>query len=457
MDRPRRSIQLGSLDVTEVIDRSSLNATSLRILALCLMAMLVDGFDIQVITYVAPVLTHEFGVERAMLGPVFSSGLLGTTLGALIFGALGDRVGRKRVLCSCILTFAICSLGTITATGIGTLMVWRFISGLGLGGLTPLTVAYVAEFCPARFKVPAAMITTSGYAIGAAGGGLIAAYMIPALGWRSVFVFGGVAPLLILAAIFVLLPQSIVDLARRGRSDLVAKAINQIAPTVSVDPDAKLSLSEREVGFPIKRLFTEGRTSRTIVLWVMFFANILSLYFMVSWLPTIAHSSGIDLADSVRAAAFMQVGSVLGTFSLAALVRRLDPFTMIGIGMGGGALTQVLLAFAGSSIAYFTTIAFLAGFFVIGTQTGANAVSAFAYPPSLRSTGVGWALGIGRSGAILGPTLGGVLMALGWPTRDLLLVAAGPALFASLLAFVLSRMLRHSSDVQQAVAAPSAS
>ncbi|MFM0060944.1 MFS transporter [Paraburkholderia phytofirmans] len=418
--------------------------------------MLVDGFDIQVITYVAPVLTHALGVERSMLGPVFSSGLVGTTLGALLFGALGDRIGRKLTLCSCMLIFAVCSLGTVTASGIGSLMVWRFVSGLGLGGLTPLTVAYAAEFCPERFKVTAAMITTSGYAIGAAGGGLLAAYLIPTFGWRSVFLLGGIAPLFILLAIVVLLPQSIVDLARWGRSDLVARAVKRLAPAVFIEPTAQVSLGDKETGFPVGRLFTEGRTPRTIVLWVMFFTNILSLYFMVSWLPTIAHTSGIGLSDSVRAAAIMQVGSVLGTLSLAGLVRKVDTFKMIGIGLGAGAVTLVLLAFAGNSVIYFTTVAFFAGFFVIGTQTGANAVSAFAYPPSLRSTGVGWALGIGRTGAILGPTLGGLLMAIGWPTRDLLLVAAGPALLATLCAFALSRMLRRSQDAPGAVAAHSA-
>ncbi|WP_143327955.1 MFS transporter [Caballeronia pedi] len=141
--------------------------------------------------------------------------------------------------------FSHCSLGTITATGIKSLMIWRFVSGLGLGGLTPLTVAYVAEFCPGRYKVSAAMITTSAYAIGAAGGGLLASFMIPMFGWHSVFILGGVAPVLILVAIAVMLPQSIVDLARRGRSDLVAKAMTRIAPTISVDPAAPISLAEK--------------------------------------------------------------------------------------------------------------------------------------------------------------------------------------------------------------------
>ena len=451
--QPARSIRLGSLDVTEVIDRSPLGALGMVVLVLCGLAMIIDGYDIQVITYVAPVITKELGIDRSMLGPVFSSGLVGTTLGALIFGALGDRIGRKLTLCGCIFVFAVCSLGTITASGISSLILWRFFGGLGLGGVTPLAIAYAAEFCPARFRATATMIIACGFPVGAGGGGFIAAQMIPALGWQSAFWLGSIAPLVLLAGIIFLLPQSIGDMARRGRSDLVAAMVKRIAPEVSVDPTAPVSLGEREAGFPVKRLFAEGRTSRTIVLWLMFFTNILALYFMVSWLPTLANSSGLQLSDAVRAAALSHVGSIVGTLSLAALVRRFDTFTVIGVGYLCGAGMLVLLAFAGGSVAYFTSIAFLAGFFVIGTQTGANAVSAFVYPPSLRSTGVGWALGIGRTGAIIGPSLGGLLIALKWPTQDLFIAAAVPAVIGSFCAFVLSRMLRRSPETIDAVAA----
>jgi AAHS family 4-hydroxybenzoate transporter-like MFS transporter len=445
MEQPTQAIWLGTLDVTAAIDQSPLGALGLRVLVLCGLVILIDGFDVQVITYVAPVLTQALGVDRSMLGPVFSSGLVGTMLGALLLAPTADRIGRKLILCGCILLFALCSLGTITASGIESLMAWRFMAGLGLGGATPIAVAFGAEFCPARIRATAVMIIYTGFAVGAGGGGLIAAKMIPALGWSSVFLLGGMAPLVLLGVLLVLLPESISDVARRGRSDLVARTIVQIAPGVSADPNAPVRLGEREAGFPVKRLFVEGRTPRTIVLWIMFFTNILSLYFMVSWFPTLAHASGLELSDAVRAAATIQVGSILGTLSLAALVRRVDTFTVMSLGFLGGAIALVLVAFA-SGVVYFTAIAFLAGFFVIGTQTGANGISALVYPASMRSTGVGWALGIGRIGSILGPSIGGLLIALDWPTRDLFIAAAGPALLASLSAFVLSRMLRRSPE-----------
>jgi len=259
-------------------------------------------------------------------------------------------------------------------------------------------------------------------------------------------------PLVILGAVVFLLPESIGELARRGRSDLVARTILQIAPGTSADPSASVTMDEGAADFPVGQLFAIGRTSRTIVLWIMFFTNILSLYFMVSWFPTLANASGLELSDAVRAGAAIQVGSILGTLSLAGLVRRFDTFTIMGLGYLGGAIALVLVAFAPGSVAYFTVIAFVAGFFVIGTQTGANGASALIYPASIRSTGVGWALGIGRVGSILGPSLGGMLIALNWPTRDLFIAAAGPAVLASLSAFVLSRMLRQSPQTLNLIA-----
>src|SRR5262249_17099616 len=315
---------LGTLDVTAAIDQSPLGALGLRVLVLCGLVILIDGFDVQVITYVAPVLTQALGVDRSMLGPVFSSGLVGTMLGALLLAPTADRIGRKLILCGCILLFALCSLGTITASGIESLMAWRFMAGLGLGGATPIAVAFGAEFCPARIRATAVMIIYTGFAVGAGGGGLIAAQWIPAFGWTPGFLLGGMAPLVLLGVLLVLLPESISDVARRGRSDLVARTIVQIAPGVSADPNAPVRLGEREAGFPVKRLFVEGRTPRTIVLWIMLFTNILPLSFMVSWFPPLAHASGLELSDAVRAAATIQVGSILGTLSLTALVRRVD-------------------------------------------------------------------------------------------------------------------------------------
>jgi MFS transporter, AAHS family, 4-hydroxybenzoate transporter len=438
VEHATRSIWLGPIDVAAVIDQKPLSRVGWRVLIVCALIIAVDGFDVQAITYVAPVLTKALGVERASLGPVFSSGLFGTMAGALILAPLADQLGRKFVLCACILLFSLCTLATVTVTSIESLMILRFLAGLGLGSATPIAVAFAAEFSPARIRATCVMIVYTGFAVGAGGGGLIAAKLLPTYGWPSVFALGGVAPLVLLAALVLLLPRSLVDLARSNRGDLIAKTLTNVAPEVAVDPTAPVKLGDREAGFPVARLFTEGRATRTLVLWVMFFTNILSLYFMVSWFPTLANGAGLD------------VGSIASTLSLAALSRRFETFTIMSLGYLGGALVLVLVAYASGSVAYVTAVAFLAGFFVIGTQTGANAVSALVYPGSMRATGVGWALGMGRTGSILGPSLGGLLIAHGWDAHDLFLAAAGPVVLACICAILLSVMLREPSGQNEA-------
>ena len=246
MERSTRSVWLGSLDVTATIDRRPLSALGLRVAILCGIAVLLDGYDVQVISFVAPVLTQALGVSRSMLGPVFSMGLVGTTLGALILGPLADRIGRKTVLLGCILAFALSSLGTMTASGIGSLMMWRLLSGVALGGTTPVAVALTAEFCPARVRGTATIIVCCGVPVGAGGGAFIVAQLIPAFGWSSAFLLGGLPPLALLVAAMFLLPESIGDLARRDRADLVATTLKRIAPDVFVDPTAEVRLGQRE-------------------------------------------------------------------------------------------------------------------------------------------------------------------------------------------------------------------
>jgi AAHS family 4-hydroxybenzoate transporter-like MFS transporter len=436
-------ISLGGVDVSGIIDSHRLSGFQIGIFVLCALTIMIDGFDVQSIAYVAPVLTRAFGVERAMLGPVFSAGLVGTVLGALLIAPLADRIGRKTALLGCIALFGICSLLTAAATDLQQLMIVRLIGGLGLGGATPIAVAVGAEYSPQKSRAAIAMLIYCGYAIGAAGGGLISAYLLTAMTWHAVFIVGAVLPLLLLIAIRLWLPESITYLAYRGtRNDLIAAYARRIDPGTTIDPNGVLEVEDKAQGFPIAQLFADGRTSRTLWLWLMFVTNILSLYFMISWFPTLATTAGVDVGSALVAASLIQVGSIFGTLTLAALARRIDTFVVMTIGYAGGASALALIAIADGSVAYLMVVACLAGFFVIGTQTGANAVSALVYPPSIRSTGVGWALGIGRLGAIAGPYIGGELIARHWSSRDLFMAAAAPAAIAAASALIISRLVR---------------
>ncbi|MBR0836906.1 MFS transporter [Bradyrhizobium manausense] len=443
MDIQTPAISLGGVDVSNVIDTRRLSRFQIGLFVLCSLVIMIDGFDVQSIAYVAPVLTEAFHIERATLGPVFSAGLVGTVLGALLIAPLAERIGRKIALIGCIALFGVCSLLTTLAADLQQLMIVRLVGGLGLGGATPIAVALGAEFSPQRSRATIVMLIYCGYAIGAAGGGLISAYLLQILTWHAVFVLGAVLPLLLLIAVWLWLPESITYLAYRGtRNDLIAAYARRIDSTVEIDPTGVLQVEDKAIGFPVTQLFAGGRTPRTLWLWLMFVTNILSLYFMISWFPTLATTAGVDVSSALVAASLIQVGSIVGTLTLAALARRFDTFVVMSIGYMGGTVALLLIAMAGSSVAYLMVVAFIAGFFVIGTQTGANAVSSLVYPPSIRATGVGWALGIGRLGAIAGPYVGGVLIALHWTSRDLFMAATVPTAIAAISAMIISKLVR---------------
>lgn len=429
------------IDVSRIIDDSPLSSFQLRILLICATVIVLDGFDVQAITYVAPVLTGQLGISRAMLGPVFSAGLAGTMLGGFAFGPIADRLGRKTTLALCAILFGACSLATATSGSITALMVWRLLAGLGLGGATPTAVALVSEYCPGRSREALTMTMYCGFSVGAALGGFLSAAIIPAYGWQSVFLLGGALPIVITPLVLLLVPESIRFLIASGReAATVARVLARLGPSnLPALEGARFVMGEPNPrGFPVAELFTGGRALRTALVWLMFFANLIALYFMINWLPTLFNNSGLSVRSAVNASAMVQTGSIAGTLVLAALARRIRAFSLLGVGFLCGAGSIALLALVGASPGLGQALGFLAGFFVIGTQTGANAASAMLYPTSIRSTGIGWALGVGRCGSILGPLAGGVLVSWHWSPASIFLMASAPAALAGLCGFAIA-------------------
>ena len=440
----RREMPSGDpVDISRLIDASPIGAFQLTVVGLAAAVVLLDGFDVQTITYASPALTQELGIARPMLGPVFSAGLVGTTLGAFAFGLLADRFGRKPMFIGCTLLFGLCSLATATAGSVSQLIAWRFVAGLGLGGATPIAVALASEFCSEARRETLVMLMYCGFSVGAAGGGFFGAWLIPAFGWRSVFLAGGALPLLLTPLLVWWLPESIRFLVARGqRPHEVARTVRRLDPSAQVGTATCFQISEESPkGFPVGRLFADGRAATTLLLWLMFFSNLIALYFLINWFPTLGHAAGLTLREALLASALIQVGSIAGTFLLAVFVRRRRAFSLVAGGFLLGAVAIATLAAIASSPTGLMIGGFITGFFVIGTQTGANAMSAMLYPTTIRSTGIGWALGVGRSGSILGPLVGGALLSLHWSTAGLFLIAAVPAAVAAAAAFGISRQV----------------
>ena len=429
------------VDVADFIDQQPVGGFQLRLLLTCAAVLFLDGFDTTAIGFVAPSLAKEWGLTKGALGPVFSAGLFGLMIGALVFGPLADRIGRKKIIILSTLAFGIGTLVTAFVQDVNTLLAIRFLTGLGLGGAMPNTIAMTSEFSPHRRRATMVMVMFCGFSAGAALGGLLAAALIPQFGWRSVFVVGGVAPLLLVPVLALRLPESVRFLALTGRAnERVADLLALVNPKAEFPLVTQFVVHEPGlVGIPMLHLFRNGRTLVTLLLWVVFFMSLLDLYFLTNWLPTVLNDLGASVSEAAVIGSMLQVGGVVGTFALGSII---DRFSFRAL-----ALVYFIAVFAvgaigqlGHSVVFVTMAIFAAGFCMVGGQIAANALAAGFYPTSIRATGVGWALGIGRIGSIIGPLVGGVLLTMKWSAGAVFMAAAGAALCAALAAFSLSRL-----------------
>src|SRR5882757_7370022 len=366
------------VDVAEFIDQQPVGGFQIRLLLTCAAVLFLDGFDTQAIGYVAPALAKEWGLTKGALGPVFSAGLFGLMIGALVFGPLADRIGRKKIIIFSTLAFGLGALVTAFVQDVNTLLAIRFLTGLGLGGAMPNAIAMTSEFNPRRRRATMVMIMFCGFSVGAALGGLLAAALIPQFGWRSVFVVGGAAPLLLVPILALRLPESVRFLALTGRAnDRVAQLLGLINPKASFAPATQFVMHEPELaGIPVLHLFKAGRIPVTLLLWVVFFMSLLDLYFLSNWLPTVLNDLGASVSGAAAIGSMLQVGGVVGTFALGSIIDRFS-FRALALVYFVAVFAVGAIGQLGHSVALVTMAIFAAGFCIVGGQTAANALAAF--------------------------------------------------------------------------------
>jgi AAHS family 4-hydroxybenzoate transporter-like MFS transporter len=315
----------------------------------------------------------------------------------------------------------------------------RIGSGIGVGGVLPSVIALGTEFSPKRVQALAIWVLLIGYQTGASSGAAVSGFLIAPYGWQVMFFIGGVLPIVTAVLVLLFLPESVRFLALdANRHERIRKIIKRIDPELAAE--ARLVVhEEKRPGIKLPHLFTEGRAAFTILLWIVFVANLMALQFLVTWLPTVLESPTLSREAAAGASVLVQAGGVAGGLVVS---RFLDKGSIlpIAVALALGVPMVALIGSAGDSIPLLLLATFGTGCAILGGQTNLNAVSGRFYPTFIRTNGVGWANGVGRIGSILGPVIGGELIRLDLPSSQLFLFAAVPPFCAAIACFALSRL-----------------
>jgi AAHS family 4-hydroxybenzoate transporter-like MFS transporter len=412
----------------DLLDAWPVSRLQWRVIMLCALVVLIDGLDTQVIGYLGPALSAEWQIPRERLGPVFSASLVGLMAGLLLVGALADRYGRRFCLLFSVSLFAVFTLLTAFAQGTGDLMLWRFFAGIGLGGAMPNALALTGEYCPRRLRATLTILMFCGFSLGSILGGVLAAALLDSFGWRAVFLVGAALPLLLLPLLLWALPESLQFLLVRRQQ---VSAVHTLLQRMNPRHDTTSALLQRaaEQQLPVALLFTNGRRHATLLLWLVFFCNLMVFYFLQNWLPTLFTDAGLGQQQAVLMSTLISWGGIAAGLLSGPLMDRYNPcLVLAGLYAAG---TVFVAAMGQASTGLLALATFCAGFCVSGAQKSVNALAVLYYPVDMRSTGVGWALGIGRFGSILGPVVGGWLLSWGWSYASLMQLAALPMLVAA--------------------------
>lgn len=420
-----------AIDVHQIIDNARFNRFHWTVVALCALLLIFDGYDLFIFGVVLPAIMREWGLTPLQAGALGSYALFGMMFGALAFGTLADKIGRKKGIAICFTLFSAATLVNGFASNPTEFGICRFIAGLGCGGLMPNAVALMSEYAPKRLRSTLVAVMFSGYSLGgmlAAGVGI---YMLPAYGWQSMF-FAAAVPLLLLPLILWWLPESVGFLVRDGQTAKARVIIDRIDPELSLGEADTLHMSDTKGrGVAVLELFRDGRTVRTLSLWVAFFCCLLMVYALSSWLPKLMASAGYSLGSSLSFLLVLNFGGMAGAILGGWLGDRLNLGKVMVVFFIAAAVSISLLGFKSAPAVLYLLI-FVAGATTIGTQILLYAGTAQFYGLSIRSTGLGWASGIGRNGAILGPLLGGALMGMNLPLQLNFIAFAVPGAIAAL-------------------------
>ena len=434
------------IDVQQVVDEAKFNPFHAKVLAWCLLIIIIDGYDIAVAGTALPSIMEQMGVTAATAGFMASSALFGMMFGAIFLGTIADRIGRRWAIAICILLFSAFTAAAGLARDPLTFGAFRFLAGLGIGGVMPNVVAHMTEFSPKRMRATLVTLMFSGYAVGGIVAALLGKGLIETYGWPSVFFAAGL-PILLIPFILKLLPESMPFLLARGRLDELQQTASRIEPGYQPQPGDQLTVpgTDKAQGAPTRQLFADGRGFSTLMFWLAFFMCLFMVYALSSWLTKLMASAGYSLGSALTFVLVLNAGAMLGAVGGGWLADRFHIKYVLAAMYALAAVSVTLLGYPMPQALLFVVVA-LAGASTIGTQIVANAYTGQFYPMAIRSTGLGWALGIGRSGAILAPIVIGVLVGLNLPLQQNFIAIAIPGAIGMLAVLLIDH--RKSASAQ---------
>ena len=428
-------------NITEIIDRGKLGPFQKRVAILCAIVAAMEGFNTQSVGFIAPALAQAFHLTPADLGLFFSLGLFGLMLGAIFVAPLADRFGRRPLLLACVPLLGFCSLLAAASPSVSVLDSLRFLTGLAIGGALPNTIALTSEYSPHRRRSLLVAVMFTGFILGSITAGLSATRLLPAFGWQSIFILGGVLPLALAPLLYVALPESIRFLVlRRASPDAIATLLRRLDPALQIGRNTRFITGEDATsGTSVVALFQEGRAKRTLLLWIISFTSLFNIYLLANWLPTEMRALGFPIQTAILVGTVFQIGGLTGTI-FGWLADKIGANVALAAAYFVGAISVTCIGLVGHNQVLVMLAVLGTGFGILGGQTVANATAAISYPTEIRSTGVGWATGIGRIGSIVGPGLAGILLQLDISAQNIFFLAVIPALVASAAAVAMGRI-----------------
>ena len=421
----------------ELIDESKLTGLQVTVLAVCFFLNMLDGMDVLAISFAAPAISDEWTISPESLGVVFSAALVGMTVGAIFVSPYSDAIGRRKIMLASLVLIASGMLATSLAESVLQLIILRFAAGVGIGSMLASMTSMVSEYAPDRLRNLFILILHAGYPVGAMLTGFMAADLLPAYGWRVLFTVAGCATLIALPLVYFLLPESLEFLIKQQPDRALPKANAILSkmghPHLTALPN-RGSSSGNVVGSGVSVLFSESLRLKTLNLWMAFFMSFATLYFLVSWVVKLAIDSGLALENAIYAGVCLNLGAFFGSISLGAVSNRFGLTKIIALFFLIGAIFTVTYGTSNVTVAWKLTLVFLLMYFVQGAFTGLYAVAARLYDTEIRTTGVGWAIGAGRLGAIFGPIIAGLLLGAGVSIDWTFILFSLPLIFAAFFA-----------------------